>query len=93
MLSIRNLKIHPLVPLQVDPDPPHVLVPFSLVADLLRVAAVSLVAVEALAVVGAVGAGRSSIHFYNIESRMSYIQVLAAIGSDKVVFTQTAEKH
>ena len=79
MLSIKNLKIHPLVPLQVDPDPPHVLVPFSLVADLLRVAAVSPVAVEALAVVGAAGVGKSSIHFCNIESRMSYIHVLWVI--------------
>ena len=68
MLSIRNLKIHPLVPLQVDPDPPHVLVPFSLVADLLRVAAVSPVAVEALAVVAVAGGGKSGIRFYNIES-------------------------
>ena len=58
MLSIRNLKTHPLVPLQVDPDHPHVQVPFSLVADLLPVAAASLVAVEASVVEGVVGVGR-----------------------------------
>ena len=73
MLSIKNLKIHPLVPLQVDPDPPHVLVPFSRVADLLRVAAVSPVAVEALAVVGAAGVGK------HIEASMSCIQMLVAM--------------
>ena len=79
MLSTRNLKIHPLVALQVGLDHPQVLVAFPPQADLLPVAVASLVAVEALVVAGAVGGGKSSIHFYNIERCMTYIHVLAAM--------------
>ena len=79
MLSIRNLKIHPLVALQVGLDHPQVLEAFPPQADLLLVAAASPVAVEASVVVGVVGGGKSIFHFYNIESRMSYMQVLVAM--------------
>ena len=74
MLSTERQKIHPVEVPQVALDlqglavhPPHAG---------LQAAVVSLVAVEALAVAGVVGGGRSGIHFYNIESRMSYIHVL-----------------
>ena len=78
MLSTERQKIHPVEVPQVALDlqgpavhPPQVG---------LRAEVVSPVAVEALAVVGAAGVGKSSIHFCNIESRMSYIHVLATIG-------------
>lgn len=59
MLSIRNLIIHLRVAaLLAGPDLPHLVAVFSLVADLLRVVAVSLVGAEVLVVVGAAGIGR-----------------------------------
>ena len=73
MLSTERQKIHPVEVPQVALDLQGLAVHPPQVG--LRAEVVFLVAVEALAVAGAVGGGRSSIHCYNIERCMTYMQV------------------
>ena len=76
MLFIKNLQRHLRVALLVSPNHPQVLAAFPPRADLHPVVEASPVAVEALAVAGAAGAGKPGIHFYYFERRMAYICVL-----------------
>ena len=74
MLSTERQKIHPVEVPQVALDLQGLAVHPPQVG--LQAAVVSLVAVEALAVAGAAGAGKPGIHFYYFERRMAYIYVL-----------------